>query len=338
MTKGGKDTVLVTGASGFVGSAVARALLAAGFAVRALVRPTSDLTNLDGLSGVELVRGDLRDAPAVAKAVWGVRYVFHVAADYRLWVPDPAALYASNVDGSLNVMRAALHARVERIVHTSSVATLRVSPLTEAASETDSMTEAEAIGDYKRSKVVAERQVERMVAEEGLPAVIVNPSTPIGARDVRPTPTGRIIVQAANGAMPAYVDTGLNLVAVDDVAEGHLLALTKGRVGERYVLGGDNLSLRSLLTEIAEMTHRRPPLLQIPRWPLYPLALCAEGVARLTQKEPFVTFDGLKMSRNRMYFTSDKAKQELGYRSRDHRIALREALDWFAQAGYLKAA
>jgi dihydroflavonol-4-reductase len=329
------DQVLVTGASGFVGSAVVRTLLAAGFGVRALVRPTSPRENLQGLAGLAACEGDLRDRSAMERAVRGVRYVFHVAADYRLWAPDPQVLFAANVGGTENIMRAALAARVERVVYTSSVATLRVTPHTQASRETDALTEGEAIGAYKSSKVAAERLVERLVADAGLPAVIVNPSTPIGARDIRPTPTGRMIVQAARGAMPAFVDTGLNLVGVADVALGHLLALQKGRIGERYILGGENLSLQQLLQEIASQTGRRPPLLGLPRWPLYPLALAAEGLARLTQREPFVTRDGLKMSQNRMFFSSDKAHRELGYTSRDYRLALREALAWFGQAGYL---
>jgi dihydroflavonol-4-reductase len=329
------DTILVTGASGFVGSAVVRAAQAAGYLVRALVRPTSVRSNLDGLNEIELAEGDLRDAAAMLRAARGVRYVFHVAADYRLWVPDPRPLYAANVDGTRNVMRAALDAGVERVIYTSSVATLKVAPNTDAATEADALAEADAIGVYKRSKVAAERLVEQMVANEGLQAVIVNPSTPIGARDIRPTPTGRIIVQAASGAMPAYVDTGLNLVGVEDVARGHLLALARGRVGERYILGGDNLALETLLREIADLVGRRPPLFEVPRWPLYPLAMFAESLARVTGKEPFVTRDGLKMSRNRMFFSSEKAQRELGYVARDHRIALGEAIDWFGKSGYL---
>jgi len=336
MAQGGRETVLVTGATGFVGSAVVRAALAAGFHVRALVRATSVRANLEGLRGIELVEGDLRDEPAIARAVAGARFVFHVAADYRLWVPDPATLRAANVGGTEHVMRAALRHKVERVVYTSSVATLRVTPETRAASEDDALDEAEAIGAYKQSKVLAERLVERLVRTDGLPAVIVNPSTPIGARDIRPTPTGRVIVQAAKGAMPAFVDTGLNLVGVDDVARGHLQALEKGRLGERYILGGDNLSLQKLLLEIAALVDGRPPLFGLPRWPLVPLAWGAETVARFTGKEPFVTRDGLKMSRNRMFFSSEKAKRELGYSAQPHALALAEALDWFRGAGYLR--
>lgn len=331
------DRVLITGATGFVGSAVVRAALAANFRVRALVRPTSPMANLAGLSGVELFQGDLRDPLAMLQATTDVRYVFHVAADYRLWVPDPASMIAANVEGTQNVMLAALKSRVERVVYTSSVATLKVDPLTIAATERDRLEPEGAIGTYKRSKVIAERLVERLVQDEALPAVIVNPSTPIGARDVRPTPTGRIILQAARGAMPAYVDTGLNLVGVDDVAAGHLLALKRARVGERYILGGDNLSLEVLLREIAALVGRRPPRLGLPRWPLYPLAVMAQTLARFHHGEPFVTVDGLKMSRNRMFFSSDKARAELGYAPQSHHTALTEALDWFRKEGLLKA-
>jgi dihydroflavonol-4-reductase len=215
------------------------------------------------------------------------------------------------------------------------VATLRVGPSTVSAGEDEPLAPAQAIGAYKRSKILAERLVERMVAEENLPAVIVNPSTPIGPRDLRPTPTGRIIVEAASGRMPAYVETGLNVVDVADVAEGHLLALAHGRVGERYILGGENLMLRELLGEIAGLAGRRAPRLRLPVAPLIPLAHAAEAMARLSGREPFLTVDGLRMSRNRMFFTSAKAEGELGYRPRPHGGALQAALDWFGRAGYL---
>jgi dihydroflavonol-4-reductase len=329
-----RDRVLVTGATGFVGSAVARAVLDRGFGLRVLVRANSPRMNLAGLDA-ELVEGDMLDPASVARAMEGVRYLFHLAADYRLWARDPADIERHNVEGTRVVMRAALEKRVERVVYTSSVATLRVDHRTEAATEDASVAPADAIGAYKRSKVLAERLVEQMVANEGLPAVIVNPSTPIGARDLRPTPTGRIIVEAAKGRMPAFVDTGLNVVGVDDVALGHLLALERGRVGERYILGGDNLSLRELLAEIAGLTGRRAPRVQLPVAPLFPLALAAETIARFTGREPFLTRDGLKMSRNRMHFSSAKAQRELGYRPSPHGQGLHAALDWFAREGYL---
>jgi dihydroflavonol-4-reductase len=329
-----EDRVLITGATGFVGSAVARAAQQRGYRVRVLARATSPRRNLDGLDA-EVVEGDLRDQPAVSRALDGVRWLLHVAADYRLWGPDPGAIERNNVEGTATVMRAALAARVERIVYTSSVATLRVGPDTEAAAEDVPLPADQAIGAYKRSKVLAERLVERMVQQEGLPAVIVNPSTPVGARDIRPTPTGRIVVEAARGTMPAFVETGLNVVSVEDVALGHLLALDRGRIGERYILGGDNLMLQQLLGEIAALTGRRAPRVKLPVGPLVPLAHAAEALARLTGREPFLTVDGLKMSRNRMFFSSAKAQRELGYAPGPHMAGLQAALDWFGREGYL---
>ena len=329
-----RDLVLITGAAGFVGSAVARAALRHGYAVRILVRASSPRRNLAGLDA-ELAEGDMRDQPAVERALLGARCLLHVAADYRLWARDPDEIARNNLDGTAAVMRAALAARVERVVYTSSVATLRVGPATVAAGEDQPLEPHEAIGVYKRSKVQAERLVERMVAQQGLPAVIVNPSTPVGARDLRPTPTGRIIVEAARGRMPAFVETGLNLVDVEDVAQGHLLALAHGRVGERYILGGENLMLRDLLGEIAGLTGRRAPRVRLPLTPLVPLAHAAEALARLTGKEPFLTVDGLAMSRNRMFFSSDKARAELGYRPGPHTLGVQAALEWFGREGYL---
>jgi len=330
------DLVLVTGASGFVGSAVARAAIERGFTVRVLVRATSPRKNLEALDA-EVVVGDMRDEASMRAALKGVRYLFHVAADYRLWAPDPDEIERANLEGTEATMRAALACGVERIVYTSSVATLKVTREGHIADETVPLRADEAIGVYKRSKVLAERAVERMIAAERLPAVIVNPSTPIGPRDVRPTPTGRIIVEAALGKIPAFVDTGLNLVHVDDVAAGHLLALEHGRIGERYILGGENLPLQQMLADIAARTGRKPPTISLPRWPLYPLAFGAECVAKLTRREPFVTVDGLKMAKNKMYFTSAKAERELGYRARPYREGLHDALDWFRAAGYLGA-
>jgi dihydroflavonol-4-reductase len=326
------DLALVTGASGFVGSAVARVLAARGLRVRALARSESPRRNLDALQA-EVVLGDMRDEADMARAMKGVRYLFHVAADYRLWARDPEEIVRNNLRGTRAVMQAALAEGVERVVYTSSVATLSLKSV--PADEGAPLSEDEAIGAYKRSKVVAERLVERMVVEQGLKAVIVSPSTPIGPRDVRPTPTGRIIIEAAAGRMPAFVDTGLNLVHVDDVAEGHWLAFEKGRVGERYILGGQDVTLREMLAEIARLSGRRPPTLNLPRGPLYPLAVAAEAVAQLTGKEPFLTVDALKMSRYRMFFSSAKAERELGYKARPYPDALADALAWFRQEGYV---
>jgi dihydroflavonol-4-reductase len=324
----------VTGASGFVGSAVARLLAERGFAVRALARATSPRGNLKDLP-VDIVQGDMRNPEDMRRAIRGARHVFHVAADYRLWARDPVEIVRNNIAGARAVLGAAQECDVERIVYTSSVATLKPGTIEDPADESRRLTESQAIGAYKRSKVAAERTVERMIAENGLPAVIVNPSTPIGPRDIKPTPTGRIIVEAASGRMPAFVDTGLNLAHVDDVAEGHLLALEKGRIGESYILGGGNVSLREMLAVIAEITGRSPPRFRLARAPLFPLAFAAEMAARLTGKQPFLTRDALRMAGHHMFFTSARAQRELGYRSRPYRAALEDAIAWYSAAGYL---
>jgi len=329
------DRILVTGATGFVGSAVAKMLTAQGFCVRALARRSSPRAHIASL-GLELVDGDLRDAVSIEKAIAGCRYVFHVAADYRLWARNPNEIFATNVAGTRNLMQEALRAGVERIVYTSSVCTLALRGDHAPADETRSLAENEAIGAYKRSKVIAERVVEAMLDSDALPVVIVHPSAPIGPRDIRPTPTGRMIVEAGSGRMPAFVDTGLNLVHVDDVALGHVAALERGAIGERYILGGDNALLADILGEIAKIVGRPAPRLKLPRAPLYPLAAGAEAIAWATGREPLLTLDGLRMSRRRMFFTSAKAQRELGYRARPHIEGLRDAIDWFRKAGYLR--
>lgn len=328
------DRVVVTGASGFVGSAVARALVARGLDVRALLRPTSPRTNVTDI-GCEIVEGDMRDQPSMTRAMDGARYLFHVAADYRLWARDPQQIIRNNLEGTRATMQAALATGVEKIVYTSSVATLK--PIAgQSVGETSRHDEKTVIGAYKLSKVVAERLVDKMVQEKQLPAIIVSPSTPIGPRDIRPTPTGRIIVEAATGKIPAFVDTGLNLVHVDDVAQGHLLALDKGEIGERYILGGKDVTLQQMLAVIADLANRRAPRLKLPRGPLYPLAYAAQVVARLTNKEPFITTDALNMSKYHMFFSSAKAEHALGYRARPYREGLADAMAWFGKAGYLK--
>jgi dihydroflavonol-4-reductase len=329
--------VLVTGASGFVGSAVAKALTSRDVPVRVLVRSTSNRRNLSDLGdGAEITVGSLEDPPSLRAALSGCRALFHVAADYRIWVPDPEAMMRTNVEGTRTLMREAMAAGVERIVYTSSVATLGLKPDGTPADEDTPDSPGDIVGPYKRSKYEAEQVVRRMVAQEGLPAVVVNPSTPVGPRDVKPTSTGRIIVEAASGRMPAYVDTGLNLVHVDDVAEGHLLAFEHGRVGERYILGGDNLTLAEMLAEIANLAGRTPPRVRLPTAPLFPLAMVAEGIARLTGKEPFLTRDGLRMAAKLMFFTSAKAERELNYRHRPAAAGLGDALNWFRGAGYVR--
>jgi dihydroflavonol-4-reductase len=327
------DTVLVTGASGFVGAAVARAALARGLRTRVLMRPSSNHANIAGLA-VEPVEGDMRDTESMTRALCGARYLFHVAADYRLWARDPSEIERNNLIGARATMQAALQAGVERAVYTSSVAALKPGN-GHAVDETSRHTPQTAIGAYKRSKLVAEREVERMVREEGLPAVIVAPSTPIGPRDIKPTPTGRIIVEAATGRMPAFVDTGLNLVHVDDVAEGHFLALEKGRIGENYILGGTDVSLQAMLADIAHLTGRKAPRIKLPRGPLFPLAYGAQAFARLTGKEPMLTADALRMSRYHMFFSSAKAQAALGYHARPYIQGLVDAITWFGANGYL---
>lgn len=327
-------TSLVTGANGFVGAAVCRALLADGQAVRALVRPGSDRRTLQGLD-VEQVEGDIVVVDTLGPALEGCRSVFHVAADYRLWVPDPDAMYETNVRGSVNVLEAAHGAGVERMVYTSSVATLGLNPDGTPADEDVPVTLEDMIGHYKRSKFLAEEAVRERAGDLGVPVVIVNPSTPVGPGDARPTPTGRIIVDAATGRMPAFVDTGLNLVHVDDVALGHLLALHAGVPGQRYILGGTDLSLKEILTMIAERVNRMPPRVRLPRWCAWPIAYVSQGIATLTGGEPRATVDGVRMSAKRMYFSSAKAERELGFRARPVGEALDDALAWFRRHHYL---
>jgi dihydroflavonol-4-reductase len=322
-------TTLVTGANGFVGSAVLRRLLDEGVRVRVLVRPSSDRRNLEGLD-VEIAEGDLRDAASLEAALKGCFALYHVAADYRLWTPNPQELYQSNVEGTRNIMHAAGEAGVERIVYTSSVATLGLNKDGTPADENTRVSINDMIGHYKRSKYLAEELVRKLVREQRLPVVIVNPSTPIGPRDIKPTPTGRLILDAARGRMPAYVDTGLNLVHVDDVAAGHLAAFHRGRIGERYILGGENLWLKEILERIARITGRKPPRIRLSQNVVMPIAYISQAFARLTGGgEPRATVDGVKMSRKLMFFTSNKAEQELGYRARPVDEALKDAVDWF---------
>ena len=328
-----REQTLVTGVAGFLGSAIARALAARGDCLRGTVRASSPDTNLADFTG-DLVVADLRDPDAAARAMTGVTTLYHVAADYRLWARDPEEIVRNNLTMTRAVMIAARDARVRRIIYTSSVATLLPDPAG-PADETRAASADQAVGAYKRSKVVSERLVERMIAEDGLPAVITNPSTPIGPRDVRPTPTGRIVVEAASGRMPAFVDGGLNLVHVDDVAEGHILAGERGRIGERYILGGQDVTLKAMLTAIAQISGRRAATVRLPVAPLYPLALVAEQWARLTGREPFLTLDALRMSRRAMYYSSAKAERELGYVARPFEQGLADAISWFRQQGMI---
>jgi dihydroflavonol-4-reductase len=299
-----------------------------------LARRGSDRRNLAGLD-VEITEGSLEDTGALAAAVAGCRYLFHVAADYRLWVPDPEPMFRANVDGTRALMLAALAAGVERIVYTSSVATLGIVKGGDADEATPSAI-GDMIGPYKQSKFAAEAVVRDLIVERGLPAVVVNPSTPVGPGDVKPTPTGRVILEAAKGKVPAYVDTGLNIVHVDDVAAGELLAAERGVIGERYILGGENLPLADILAEVARVSGRRPPVVKLPYAVVLPIAAGAEMMARLTGREPFTTLDGVRMSRKKMYFSSAKAMHELGYAPRPATLAIADAVAWFGANGYLK--
>jgi dihydroflavonol-4-reductase len=326
---------LVTGATGFVGSAVARAVAARGHRLRVLVRASSNRRNLAGLDAEPIV-GELTDPSSLARAAAGCRYIFHVAADYRVWVPDPAAMLRANVEGTAAMLRAAQAAGVERIVYCSSVAALGLTGDGSPADETTPVNEASIVGTYKKSKYLAEQAVLDLV-RQGTPAVIVNPAAPVGPRDIRPTPTGRMILDAAAGRMPAYIDTGLNVVHVDDVGEGHLLALERGRVGERYILGGENLSLRDLLALVARVVGRRAPTFRLTQEMVWPVAMAAEALARVLDFEPPVTRDHLRMARKRMFFSSAKAMAELGYYPRPAQRGVEEAVAWFRAEAMLRA-
>ena len=330
-------TTLITGATGFLGSAVARLLLKEGQQLRTLVRSNSDTSNIDGLD-VERAIGDLTDVASLKKALRGCDALYHVAADYRLWIPKPQEIYDINVEGTRNLMRAAGEAGVARIVYTSSVAVLGLHKDGTPADEDLPVNLEDMTGQYKRSKYLAEEAVRELISRDGLPAVIVNPSTPIGARDIKPTPTGRIIVDFVNGRMPAYVDTGLNLVHVDDCARGHLLAFEHGKIGERYILGGEDLTLREILLVLGRITGRPAPGVRLPNRLLVPFAYGVEGWARLTGMEPRLTRDSLRMARKYMFFSSAKAKRELGFTSRSAEQALGHAVTWFATNGYFKSA
>jgi dihydroflavonol-4-reductase len=326
---------LVTGASGFVGAAVARALVGAGWQVRALVRATSDRTNLEGLP-LEVAVGDLTVQVSLQRALAGCEALFHVAADYRLGAPDPSELYRTNVEGTRLLLETAAAAGVGKIVYTSSVATLGIPSDGTPGDEQTPASLAAMIGHYKRSKFLAEQLVLEAAAR-GAPAVIVNPSTPVGPGDVKPTPTGRLVRDAAAGRMPAYVDTGLNIVHVDDVAAGHLMAYHRGLAGERYILGGEDMTLEQILKVIAELVGRAPPRVRLPYAAVLPIAYVAEAVAKITGRSGKVTLEGVRMSRKRMFFSSAKAVRDLGYAWRPPARALADAVAWFREHGYVPA-
>ncbi len=329
-------TSLVTGANGFLGCHVVRALIARGDRVRALARENADITALRGIDS-EIVRGDVRDIGSLRAAIKGCDEVYHVAADYRLWVVDDAPMYAINVEGTRNVIAAAREAGVARIVHTSTVGALGI-PHGASGREDSPVTVDAMVGPYKRSKFLAERVAED-AARAGAPVVIVNPSTPIGPLDYKPTPTGRMIVDFLNRRMPAYLDTGLNLVGVEDCARGHLLAAERGRIGEKYILGGENLSLAELFARLAKLSGMPAPKMRIPYAVAYGFALGAEAFARtVTHKPPRASLTEVKMARKKMFFDSSKAKAELGYAPGPVEPALQRAIDFFREQGAGRAA
>jgi len=323
---------LVTGATGFVGANVARLLVAQGYRVRVLARPASSLRALEGCT-VEVVRGDILEPVGVADAIRGCAQVFHVAADYRLWAKDPGEIYRNNVDGTRIVLEACAEAGTERVVYTSSVGTLGLPRNRGLGTETTPVRLDDMIGSYKRSKFLAERVAEEYAAR-GLPVVIVNPSNPIGAWEVRPTPTGQMVLDYLLRRMVATLDTGLNLIDVVDVARGHLLAAQRGRVGEKYILGCQNLSLTEIFRTLEHTTGIRAPRLRVPHALIYLVALVCEGVARATGRPPRVPLTGVRMARKHMYFSAEKAVRELGLPQTPVKRALRDAVDWFITYGY----
>ncbi|MGH9693843.1 MAG: hopanoid-associated sugar epimerase [Bryobacteraceae bacterium] len=319
---------LVTGASGFLGWHVAHALAERGHRVRALCRPTSQLRELD----VERVEGDLRDPDSLRRAIEGCEIVFHVAADYRLWSKHPADLYASNVDGTRNVLEAAARAKVKRVVYTSTVGCIGM-PAGRSGDEQTPVSIADMAGHYKRSKWLAE-QVALEKAAAGLPVVIVNPTAPVGDHDWKPTPTGKIIVDFLRNKLPAFVDTGLNLMDARDTAIGHLLAAEKGRSGERYILGGENLTLEQILGRLSALSGQPAPTIKIPYSIAYAAGAITTALAQVTGRPPLAPLEGVKMARTKMFVTNDKAARELGFAPRPVEGALKRAIDWFRANGY----
>jgi dihydroflavonol-4-reductase len=326
--------ILVTGGSGFIGAHIVRALLDDGATVRCLVRDERPRANLAGLD-VEIVQGDLTTPDSLGHALDGVQVLYHCAADYRLYARRPGEIYRTNVDGTRHLLQAAGDAGVERIVYTSSVGALGLNGDGQPGNEATPVALDDMIGHYKRSKFLAEREAEA-AAGRGLPVVVVNPSAPVGELDVKPTPTGQMIVDFLDGKMPFYVDTGLNLVDVRDVARGHLLAAEKGRVGERYILGGENLTLKAILELLSDLTGRPAPRRRIPHWIPTVAAAVDTGLARLLGRTPRVSLEAVRMSRHRMFFDAGKAVRELGLPQSPVRAALARAVAWFREHGYLR--
>jgi dihydroflavonol-4-reductase len=323
----------VTGATGFLGSHVARVLAGQGADLRLLVRPTSSLKNLEGLKG-DAVTGDLRDPESLEKAMSGCDTVFHVAADYRLWVQNPQEMYRSNVDGTRAILEAARKNNIRRVVHTSSVATMGFTGNGHPADEDSPVSLADMIGHYKRSKFMAE-QVALEAGRSGMHVVVVNPTTPVGEQDVKPTPTGRIIVDFLKGRFPAYVETGLNLVDATECARGHISALERGKSGERYILGGENLTLKQILDKLAGITGLPSPRIKLPYFVAFAAGAVDETITgRLLKHEPRATIDTVRMGKKKMFASSGKAERELGWKIVPVEAALRRAVDWFRTNGY----
>jgi dihydroflavonol-4-reductase len=329
-------TTLVTGASGFLGSHVARLLAARGERVRVLLRPSSQTTLLEGLA-VDRLLGDLRDPASLDKALAGVSTVYHVAADYRLWARDPREIYESNVQGTRNLLDAARRAKVEKFVYTSTVGTVAVPRDSILPDESIETSIDEMIGAYKRSKWLAEQDA-RKAAASGLPVVIVNPTTPVGPGDAKPTPTGRIIVDFLNGRMPAYVDTGLNFVPIEDAAAGHLLAAERGRVGDRYILGGENLTLKQALEILSQVSGRPAPRVRVPHLLALGAAYVEAVLSRLVGREPQIPLEGVRMARHSMFVNTEKSQAELGFRPGLVAAAFERAVHWYESNGYVRGA
>lgn len=321
-------STLVTGATGFLGWHVARLLMERGHKVRALCRPTSELRELDA----ERVEGDLRDAASLERAVAGCDRVFHVAADYRLWSRRSEELYQSNVEGTRNLLNAAQRAGIERVVYTSTVGCIGI-PKDRLGDETERADERSMAGHYKRSKWLAER-VAIQKAREGFPVVIVNPTAPVGDHDWKPTPTGKIILDFLRDRMPAFIDTGLNLIDARDVAEGHLLAAEHGRAGERYILGAENLTLQQILERLASLTGKKAPTTRIPYVVALTAGMVSTAMANVTGKQPLAPLEGVRMARKKMFVSHAKATRELGFQPRPVNESLLRAITWFRENGY----
>jgi len=324
---------LVTGATGFVGGAVARALVHRGIEVRVMARAGADLQNLQGLT-VERVEGDLRDQDSLRHALTGCRQLYHIAAHYALWAKDPSIFYDVNVTGTKALLEAARDVGTERIVYCSTIGAIGIPPEGGLGTEETPVVFEQMAGHYKRSKYLAEQEVLKL-AKAGLPVIIVNPSAPVGIGDVKPTPTGQVIVDFMKGRMPAYIETGMNIVDVDDVATGHLLAMEKGRIGERYILGSANLMLREVLEILSRLTGVKAPTIKLPRVAILPLAYLNQWLANFTGHPPRIPLEGVKMAKYKMHYDCSKAIRELGFPQTPPEVALEKAVRWFRDHGYV---